>query len=352
MFFVDFENTRKEISMAFEIWNRRYTGSKYKLSDWIVELISENCCGKSFCDIFAGTGIMSKQMLDTMDEIHINDFLFSNEVIYKAFFEQKKYSIRKLEKFKKVFCELNPNELSENYVSESYGGKFFSNNDALLIGYIREYLELSDELNNKEKNILLASLLYSADKCANTVGHYDAYIKGKHIPDTFKFELISPYICEDKKIKITRKDANQLAKELECDIVYIDPPYNSRQYSRFYHVLENITTWKKPTLYGEARKPEAENMSEYCRNSATKTFEDLILSLKCKYIVVSYNNTYNSKSSSSKNKITLEDIKTILQKKGTVTVYEKSHQYFNAGKTALDDHKELIFIAKVGENDD
>lgn len=334
--------------MAYEIWNRRYTGSKYKLSDWIIDLISENCCGNSFCDIFAGTGIISKKMIESVNELHINDLLFSNEVIYKAFFEQKEYSQKKLEKFKSFFLNLNPSDLSENYVSESYGGKFFSNNDSLLIGYIREYLELSDELNDKEKNILLASLLYSADRCANTVGHYDAYIKGRNISDTFKFELISPYNYDNKKITITRQDANQLAKEIVCDIVYIDPPYNSRQYSRFYHVLENITTWKKPTLYGEARKPEAENMSEYCRNSATKTFEDLILSLKCKHIVVSYNNTYNSKSSSSKNKISLEDIKGILEEKGTVTVYEKSHQYFNTGKTAFDDHKELIFITKVG----
>ena len=90
-------------------------------------------------------------------------------------------------------------------------------------------------------------------------------------------------------------------------------------------------------------------MSDYCRSSATEVFRDLIQSLNCKYIVVSYNNTYNSKSSSSKNKITLEDIKSILNQKGSVSVYEKSHQFFNAGKTSLDDHKELVFITKVGE---
>ena len=118
------------------------------------------------------------------------------------------------------------------------------------------------------------------------------------IKDLFSFELITPIEYKDKKITITRKDANELAKEIKADIVYIDPPYNSRQYSRFYHLLENITQWKKPPLYGEACKPEAENMSDYCRNSATSTFEDLISSLKCNYIVVSYNNTYNSKSSS------------------------------------------------------
>ena len=76
--------------------------------------------------------------------------------------------------------------------------------------------------------------------------------------------------------------------EGKIDIIYIDPPYNSRQYSRFYHVLENITKWEKPELFGTACKPKTENMSEYCRSSATRTFEELISSLKCKYIVVSY----------------------------------------------------------------
>ena len=58
---------------------------------------------------------------------------------------------------------------------------------------IRENIEKAKGLNEKEKAILIASLLYSADKVANTVGHYDAYIKGHKITDQFKFELIQPY---------------------------------------------------------------------------------------------------------------------------------------------------------------
>ena len=335
--------------MSYEIWNRRYTGSKFKLADWICELISQNCNGDSFCDIFAGTAIMSKRMLDTVKKIYINDFLYSNEIIYKAFFEQADFDNQKLNEYKVIFSNLKIDDLSANYVSENFGGKYFSYNDSLKIGYIREYLEQDLTLNEKEKAILLASLLYSADKSANTVGHYDAYIKNSSILDTFSFELITPYTYKDKEIYISRKDANAIAKEIECDIVYIDPPYNSRQYSRFYHVLENIATWRKPELFGEACKPEAENMSDYCRSSATEVFRDLIKSLNCRFIVVSYNNTYNSKSSSSKNKITLQDIKSILEEKGTVCVFEKPHQFFNAGKTSLDDHKELVFITKVGE---
>ena len=83
--------------MPYQIWNRRYTGSKYKLSYWISSLIHDNCAGNSFCDLFAGTAIMSKQMIDSIDEIYINDFLNSNEIIYKAFFEQSAYNLKKIE---------------------------------------------------------------------------------------------------------------------------------------------------------------------------------------------------------------------------------------------------------------
>lgn len=336
--------------MSYNIWNRRYTGSKYKLSEWIMGLINENCTGNSFCDIFAGTGIMAYSMLERVDNLYINDFLFSNEIIYRAFFEDASYDTVKLENIKVLYNKLNVGALPDNYCSQWYGDKFFSYNDAKLIGYIREHIKKSEsELNDKERNILISSLLYSVDKTANTVGHYDAYIKGKKIDDKFSFDLISPYDTKGKNIVITRSDANEYAKSLECDIVYIDPPYNSRQYSRFYHVLENIACWNKPKLYGEALKPEPQNMSAYCRSNAPVAFKDLIDSLKCKYIVVSYNNTYNSKSSSSKNKITLEEIRNILESKGTIKVFDKSHQYFNAGKTDFADHKEYIFIVKVGD---
>ena len=134
---------------------------------------------------------------------------------------------------------------------------------------------------------MISSLLYSLDKCANTVGHYDAYIKGKQIKTQFNFDLIQPIkLNNNQSINIIREDANKLCRRVKADIAFIDPPYNSRQYSRFYHVLENITQWKKPTLTGVALKPEPENMSDYCRNAAPKVFKDLIENLDVNYIVV------------------------------------------------------------------
>lgn len=335
----------------FDIWNRRYTGSKFKLQDWIEDVITKHCKIKSLCDIFAGTAIVSQKFSNKVDRLIINDFLYSNEVIYKGFFGGGKCDYVLLEKYVKKFNDLNVKKIKDNYVSENFGGRYFSQNDALLIGEIREQIDTAKDLSDKERAVLLSSLLYSADKSANTVGHYDAYIKGKKLSDTFSFALIKQYKSK-AKIDIFREDANKLARKIKCDLVYIDPPYNSRQYSRFYHVLENIAKWEKPVLSGEAFKPQPENMSEYCRAGARDAFEDLIRNLNCKYVLVSYNNTYNSKSSSSKNKMTLDNIKEILSKKGEVSTFEMRFNAFNAGKTDLQDHKEFLFLVKVKKHKD
>ncbi|MDE5588993.1 MAG: DNA adenine methylase [Acetatifactor sp.] len=335
----------------YSISNRRYTGSKFKLLDWIEELILENCEGNSFFDVFAGTGVVSERMHIHYDKVIMNDFLYSNEIIYKAFFGNEQFDQNVIEQYKNKFQNMNPVKLKENYFSIHFGGKYYSENDAILIGKIREEIEKAGkDLSDREYCILLASLVYSMDKVANTVGHYDAYRKTNEMEDRFTYELINPEPPSDK-FSIYRMDANELAKKVKADIAFIDPPYNSRQYSRFYHVLENVVQWKKPELEGTALKPQAENMSDYCRSNAPEVFADLITNIDVKYIVVTYNNTYHSKSSSSKNKITLEEITKILSSRGKTRVFEKKHQCFNAGKTEFDDHKEFVFITKAGVND-
>ena len=197
-------------------------------------------------------------------------------------------------------------------------------------------------------DIFLFYLIYSFDIISNTFGHYVAFINGKElIIVNFIFNLIKPLDTKNKNINIFRKDANELVKEVKTDIAFIDPPYNSRQYSRFYHVLETLVKWDNAELFGVAMKPKEENMSDYCRTSAPKVFDNLIHDLNAKYIIVTYNNTYNSKSSSSRNKITLKQIEESLNKKGKTTKYEMPYKHFDAGKTDLKGHKEILFITEV-----
>lgn len=342
--------------MSFQIFNRRYTGSKAKLSEWIKSLMIKHCIdAKSFCDLFAGTAVISYSVYDIYDKLIINDFLYSNEVIYNAFFGNGKFNEKVLLTYQKKYRNLNNEEIHPNFVSTNFGGKYFSLEDSYIIGYIRQDIEENrSRLTKREYEILLTSLIYSFDRSANTVGHYEAYIKNTQIRSNFIFELIQPIntTSHSKCVSIYREDANILVQKIKSDIVYIDPPYSSRQYSRFYHVIETIVKWDNPKLFGEAKKPEPENISDYCKVKAIDSFNDLILNLNCKYIVVSYNNTYGSKSKSSQNKMTLEQIKSILKKRGSVDVFMIKHKPFNAGKTDLSNHMEYLFIVKVGEKND
>lgn len=333
----------------FQLHNRRYIGNKFKLIDWIFSIIKKECDGNSFADIFAGTGVISALAMKHYEKIFVNDFLYSNFAIYKAFFGNEVWDKEKINNIIRRYNNICSSDLEENYFSKNFGGKFFSYNSAKLIGFIRENIEENRmNLSQREYFILIASLIYSADKIANTVGHFDAYFKKENVNDSFFIKPIDPFVTD--KISIFQDDANELVKRIESDIVYIDPPYNSRQYSRFYHVHETLTKWDKPKLHGVALKPDAENMSDYCRNNAKQKFEELVKDIKARFLVVSYNNTYESKSNSSKNKIALHEIEKILKAKGKTKVFEKDYRHFNAGNTNFKNHKEYLFVTKTNHD--
>ena len=329
-----------------QLHNRRYIGNKHKLIEWIFSIINKECSGNSFADIFAGTGVVSAVATKHFEKVLLNDFLYSNYAIYRAFFGNEAWDKTKIDNIIKSYNNIYGDDLEENYFSKNFGGKFFSKNSAKIIGFIRGNIEENKKnLNEREYYMLITSLLYTADKIANTVGHFDAYFKKEFVNDSFFMKPIDP--IDTREISIFQEDTNDLAKKINADVVYIDPPYNSRQYSRFYHVLETLTKWDKPKLFGAALKPEPENMSDYCRSNAKDKFAELIRELGAKYLVVSYNNTYNSKSNSSKNKITLQEIEQILQKKGQTKVFEKNYRHFNAGNTNFNNHKEYLFVTKA-----
>lgn len=339
----------QSLAKPIGIESRRYIGSKAKLTEWIIDTIISTTVGSGiFFDVFGGTGVVAKNALSKFDKVIINDILYSNNIIYKAFFSPGIVDEVKLSNLIFEYNNIDPLIIQENYFSKNFGGKYFDHNVSKLIGYIRQDIEeKKNDLTEKEFCVLIASLIYSIDKLANTVGHFEAYIKKPIKYKPLDLRIID--FSSSNKVEIFKDDANTLASKIKADIAYIDPPYNSRQYSRFYHVYETLAKWDMPKLYGVALKPEPENMSQYCTSKAAKAFEELISSLNVRYIVVSYNNTYNSKSTSSENKISLEQIKMILNRRGTTQIYESSHRYFNTGKTEFKDHKELLFITAVND---
>ncbi|WP_066387075.1 DNA adenine methylase [Helicobacter himalayensis] len=344
----------------FSIYSRRYTGAKTKLLKQIDKVLLEHFdyslqSNLSFFDVFAGTGVVSAYFMQKAEFSHflVNDFLESNFIIYQGFFAQEHFNEEKLLSLREKFNALK--NIKENYYSKAFGDKFFSFQDAKHIGFIREELDRllkQKQINTKEFHILLASLLYSSDRVANTCGHYDAYRKNINLEDRFHFELISPFKTQ-AKIELFKEDSNALAKafikqERKLDIAFIDPPYNSRQYSRFYHFLQTLAQNHKPKLYGVALKPKPENLSEYCKSNAKNVFKDLIESLAhiTKILVVTYNNTYSANARSNA-RINDKEIMQILKEYGKAYVYEFDYKAFSSGKSELRNHKERIFICQI-----
>lgn len=334
--------------------NRRYLGSKYKLLDFIDETIKNNCGEyNSVFDVFGGTGVVSNYFSEKGKKIYINDILKSNYCIYRAFLGNEKFSENEI---KKIIDEYNKiSDMEENYFSKNYKNTYFSENDCKKIGYIREDINKkfeNKEINEREKYILIASLLYSMDKIANTVGHYDAYRKKQKLDDCF--EMYNLDINKNRTIKneIYNMDSNELAKKIKADIIYIDPPYNSRQYGDAYHLLENVAEWKKPKVYGVAKKMDRSKIkSNYCTNKASNAFKDLIKNCNCKYIIVSYNNMGQKGNARSQAKISDTEILEILNQKGKVKVFEQDFNFFTTGKTHIDNHKERLFLCEVCEQE-
>ena len=325
------ENNNTHIDDSFlKIENRRYLGSKLKMLDFINEVVENNISDiETVADIFGGTGVVADLFRKKGKKIIINDILHSNVINYNTWFGNENIDYNKVISIINELNNLTPT--SDNYVSINFGGKYFSYENAKKIGAIREQID-SYDVNKREKSFLLTSLLYAMDKVANTVGHYDAYRKKMDTLNPIHLK-VPEYIINNSN-EIYCEDANQLVKKIKADLVYIDTPYNSRQYGDTYHLLENIVDWKKSELTGVALKmvDRSHIKSKYSTSKATETFEDLINNIQAKYILVSYNNMAKKGSGRSNAKISNEEIISILEKKGSVKIFETPFKVFTTGK--------------------
>ena len=339
---------KKIRSGCFQLQNRRYLGNKHKLLGLIEDIVYEKCGDMdSFCDIFAGTGVVGQHFNHPDIKIISNDLLFSNYVCLHAFLGPDNRAQESIFKKIEYLNDLLPGK--ENYFSINFGKTYFSEENSRKIGRIREEINIISKSEN-EKNLLICSLLYATDKVANTVGHYDAFRKKMDTVQPIKLLIPDVGCTSNSKNEIYREDANSLIKKISCDVLYIDPPYNSRQYSDAYHLLENLAEWKKPKVSGIGKKMNRSHIkSDYCLKNATSAFENLVKISKCKHILLSYNNTKDTKDGRSNARINDSEILRILRNKGEVEIFEKDYKAFTTGKSSVEGNAERIFYCKVSK---
>lgn len=327
--------------------NRRYLGNKYRLLPFIRQVVDEHCNNVDVvADLFAGTGAVSSAFQDRT--VITNDILYSNYISNTAWFSPQDYDEQKIIR---LVEEYNAKQVTtDNYMSRNFADTFFSKQDCRKIGFIREDIERKfkhNELNERERALLITSLLYAMDKIAKTCGHYDAYRKGVEYDLHLEMYVPQARLDNNPENQCFNEDINVLAPHVTADLVYLDPPYNSRQYCDAYHVLENVARWEKPKVFGVAKKMDRTALkSAYCTKEATEAFTDLIENINARYILLSYNNMENKGNERSNAKLADEDIMRILQNKGEVLIFEENYKAFTTGKSDIQDNAERLFLCK------
>ena len=270
-----------------------YIGSKFKLSSWIKEIIKETANIKNpiFCDIFAGTGIVGRVFKKEAKKVIANDIEYYAYVLNRNYIGNHKNLQEKLEIID-YLNSLKPRD--DGFIYTHYcspGGRlYFSDENGKKIDTIRMEIE-KFKSDADTYFFLLASLLESADKVANTASVYGAFLK-KLKKSAQKPLVVEPAIYEenDNEHEIYNEDANELIKRISGDILYLDPPYNHRQYGANYHLLNTIAEYKPFEPKGVSGLREYYR-SSYCkRGEVKKSFYELLKHANFRYIFLSYNN--------------------------------------------------------------
>lgn len=284
-----------------------YIGSKYSLLNFLDEIITQYK-GDIFADIFAGTSIVSRHFKDY--KIITNDIEKYSYIISSAYL--KKYDINKINDIiEKINDGINfmPNNyfMFENYSENGKHNRlYFSESNGKKIDVIRQYIDTL-YLTEFEKNGLICSLMQAADKVSNCASVYGAFLK-KLKKSAQKKMILEPINNIGKSENVCyNMDANEVIKKIKGDILYLDPPYNHRQYSQNYHILNTIALYDNFEPRGITGQRNDNYSSNYSKKSVGKSLDNLIENSDFKYIFMSYNN---------EGILTFEDIKSIFEKYG------------------------------------
>lgn len=316
-----------------------YIGSKYSLMDFLtatITAVAGTNTNKTFADLFAGTGVVGKTFRENGYQVFSNDIQYYSYVLNKHYMENSPpLNVKKLEYLNQL--QGTKGFIYKNFCAGSGSGRnYFTDENGQKCDSIRielERLKNCGEIDESQYYYLLASLINSIDKYANTAAVYGAFLKQikKSAAREFKLELL-PVISGNLQSKAYNDNISDLITKIGGDILYLDPPYNARQYCSNYHVLETIAKYDKPTLKGKTGLRNSLNQkSEFCSaRTVVQAFDSIIKNADFNYIFLSYNN---------EGLMPFEIIKNTMQKYGEYEMFSTDYHRFKADNDENRNHK-------------
>jgi adenine-specific DNA-methyltransferase len=251
----------------------RYIGSKEKLLNFLDEVAFSKYKKIKLLDGFTGTTIVSKHIQETTDfDLYMSDISDYSEILSSRLYLSKctdevfiylkeVINLTNLTEIQKLKNSLFFNEFSINgkpktidinrFENQTVNSRmFFTEDVGIKIDVIRKYIKdlyKESKVNYYERNLLLMTLVAFVDKNANTTSVYGAYLKKQNRPtraltsdfyDIIKKDYDAQYKAP---LGYYKGDILTTLKSIpELDVVYLDPPYNTRRYESNYHILNYI----------------------------------------------------------------------------------------------------------------
>jgi adenine-specific DNA-methyltransferase len=268
----------------------KYIGSKRTLVP-LIRAIAAQLPVRTACDLFAGTTRVGQALRALGLEVVSNDLASYSEMLGRAYIAADRSVDR--ERLGTVLAELQALPGSDGYFTEAFcrRTRYLQPHNGIRIDAIRDAID-TYELSDVERGIVLTSLLEAADRVDSTTGLQMAYLKSWSARSHGQLELRLPLPVPGPPGTVLRREANDLARSLQVDLVYVDPPYNHHSYFSNYHVWETLVRWDAPEQYGVAGKRVdcRERKSAYnSRREAPAALADLLAALEAPWLIVSFN---------------------------------------------------------------
>lgn len=335
----------------------RYLGNKESITPDIYKLLEEKELinrNLTLFDAFCGTGSVSDALKGAFNII-ANDSLTWSVIYTRGRLVAHDSNFENLG-FDPFNYFNNTEEIIEGFFFNNYSPgasnrMYFSASNAGRIDFFRNKIEnwkIENLINENEYCYLLACLIESISKVSNTAGVYGAFLKhwDSRALKPIIFIKVDSIFSGHSDLSFTNSKIEEIIKDIECDILYLDPPYTQNQYGTQYHLLETLVLDDNPSISPiTGSRSTAPMRSDWSKEyKAHILFDKVIANTKAKYILLSY---------STDGIMSKDYIEAVLKRYGKSETYQckkiSYKKYRNFKTKSSKEHFEYLFFVEKKE---
>lgn len=278
----------------------RYIGSKTSVLGFLTELLPPPGPRATLCDPFGGISTVGAACR------RLGFTVFAGDVLrFAHYFQISRLEYQRPPRFRglktsglvglrDVVAALQHAPPARGWVWSQFAAnrQFFTRGNAQRIDGARLLIRswsADGLISPREHAYLMASLVDSADRVANTAGTYYAHLKTWHRKALRPFRYLPLALVSGPPGVSYVVDALTLAGAQPYDVVYLDPPHNRRNYASYYHLPEALVSRSRPHARGRSGCNDRRPISRFCSpRTAESALAELVSSAQSPCVIVHY----------------------------------------------------------------